>query len=136
MLNELRSQTKGLRVWRIRGRGFEMKSIALKKAYFYSFNIALKIEGEWKICVCIQHFDKHKKKIIVKHRKKKCLRNQICGKFLFVTFTFLVKSLCVNERWMIQQHAEWILIPKRSIAKKCCFHVFLIYHEFEWKMTK
>lgn len=26
--------------------------------------------------------------------------------FIFVTFTFLVKSLCINERWMIQQHAE------------------------------
>lgn len=44
--------------------------------------------------------------------------------FFFVTFTFLMKSLCVNERWTIQQRAEWILIPKRSIAKKCCFHVF------------
>lgn len=34
------------------------------------------------------------------------------------------KFQCINERWTIQQRAEWILIPKRSIAKKCCFHVF------------
>lgn len=50
MLNELRSQTKGLRVWRIRGRGFEKHR--LKKGVFLFIQCSIKNRrGMWKICV-------------------------------------------------------------------------------------
>lgn len=56
--------------------------------------------------LCVWYFDKHKKRINCKTSKKGMPEESNVENFFFVTFTFLMKSLCVNERWTIQQRAE------------------------------